>query len=70
LIIFGSFLFLLLEVELIDSVEGMIYVSSTTLSLLLLALSISAYRNTDLKKRKENKIRHSGICSIYCLFIL
>jgi hypothetical protein len=39
-----------LEVELIDTVEGMIYLSSTVLSLLLMALSISAYRNTGLKK--------------------
>jgi hypothetical protein len=31
-------------------VEAIIYVSSTVLSLLLLALSISAYRNTGLKK--------------------
>jgi uncharacterized membrane protein len=44
---FESFL---LEVELIDTVEGMIYLSSTVLSLLLMALSISAYRNTGLKK--------------------
>jgi hypothetical protein len=43
----GSFL---LEVELIDTVEGVIYLSSTVLSLLLMALSISAYRNTGLKK--------------------
>jgi hypothetical protein len=46
---FGSFL-LLLDVELIDTVEGMIYISSTVLSLMLMALSISAYRNTGLKK--------------------
>jgi hypothetical protein len=39
-----------LEVELIDTVEGMIYLSSTVLSLLLMALSISSYRNTGLKK--------------------
>ena len=45
---FGSFL--LLDVELIDTVEGMIYISSTVLSLMLMALSISAYRNTGLKK--------------------
>ena len=44
---FESFL---LEVELIDTVEGMIYLSSMVLSLLLMALSISAYRNTGLKK--------------------
>jgi len=44
---FGS---LLLQVELIDTVEGVIYLSSTVLSLLLLALSISAYRNTGIKK--------------------
>jgi hypothetical protein len=44
---FGS---LLLQVELIDTVEGIIYLSSTVLSLLLLALSISAYRNTGIKK--------------------
>ena len=44
---FGSFL---LNVELINTVEGMIYLSSTVLSLLLMALSISAYRNTSLKK--------------------
>ena len=43
----GSFL---LEVELIDTVEGVIYLSSTVLALLLMALSISAYRNTGLKK--------------------
>lgn len=30
--------------------EAIIYVSSTVLSLLLLALSISAYRNTGIKK--------------------
>ena len=41
---------LLLQVELIDTVEGIIYLSSTVLSLLLLALSISAYRNTGIKK--------------------
>ena len=41
---------LLLQVELIDTVEGIIYLSSTVLSLLLLALSISAYRNTAIKK--------------------
>ena len=45
---FGSFL--LLDVKLIDTVEGMIYISSTVLSLMLMALSISAYRNTGLKK--------------------
>ena len=44
---FGS---LLLQVELIDTVEGVIFLSSTVLSLLLLALSISAYRNTGIKK--------------------
>jgi hypothetical protein len=44
---FESFL---LEVELIDTVEGMIYLSSTVLSLLLMTISISAYRNTGLKK--------------------
>jgi hypothetical protein len=43
----GSFL---LQVELIDTVEGIIYVSATVLALLLLALSISAYRNTGIKK--------------------
>jgi hypothetical protein len=42
----------LLEVELIDTIEGIIYVSSTVLALLLLALSISAYRNTGIKKIK------------------
>jgi hypothetical protein len=41
---------LLLQVKLIDTVEGVIYLSSTVLSLLLLALSISAYRNTGIKK--------------------
>ena len=41
---------LLLQVELIDTIEGIIYLSSTVLSLLLLALSISAYRNTGIKK--------------------
>lgn len=40
----------LLQVELIDTVEGVIYLSSTVLSLLLLALSVSAYRNTGIKK--------------------
>ncbi len=45
----GSFL---LEVELIDTVEGVIYLSSTVLSLLLMTISISAYRNTGLKKIK------------------
>ena len=50
---FGSFLLLLLrEVELIDTLEGIIYLSSTVLALLLLALSISAYRNTGIKKIK------------------
>ncbi len=44
---FGS---LLLQVELSDTVEGVIFLSSTVLSLLLLALSISAYRNTGIKK--------------------
>jgi hypothetical protein len=48
---FGSFL-LLREVELIDTLEGIIYLSSTVLALLLLALSISAYRNTRIKKIK------------------
>jgi hypothetical protein len=48
---FGSLL-LLREVELIDTVEGIIYVSATVLALLLLALSISAYRNTGIKKIK------------------
>ena len=48
---FGSFL-LLREVELIDTLEGIIYLSSTVLALLLLALSISAYRNTGIKKIK------------------
>ena len=47
---FGTFL--LREVELIDTLEGIIYVSSTVLALLLLALSISAYRNTGIKKIK------------------
>ena len=46
---FGS---LLLDVDLINTVEDMIYISSTVLSLLLMALSISAYRNTGLKKIK------------------
>jgi ABC-type multidrug transport system permease subunit len=46
------FLVLLLEVELIDTIEGIIYLSSTVLALLLLALSISAYRNTGIKKIK------------------
>jgi uncharacterized protein with PQ loop repeat len=46
-IVFGSFL---LEIDLIHTVEAIIYVSSTVLSLLLLALSISAYRKTGLKK--------------------
>ena len=49
---FGSVLLRLLEVELIDTLEGMIYLSSTVLALLLLALSISAYRNTGIKKIK------------------
>src|SRR5215208_6194413 len=51
---FGLFLLLLLlrEVKLIDTLEGMIYLSSTVLALLLLALSISAYRNTGIKKIK------------------
>jgi hypothetical protein len=49
---FGSFLFPLLQVELIDTLEGIIYLSSTVLALLLLALSISAYRNTGIKKIK------------------
>ena len=44
---FESFL---LGIELIDTLEAIIYVSSTVLSLLLLALSISAYRKTGLKK--------------------
>ena len=44
---FRSFL---LEIDLIHAVEAIIYVSSTVLSLLLLALSISAYRRTGLKK--------------------
>jgi hypothetical protein len=48
---FGSFL-LLREVELIDTVEGIIYVSATVLALLLLALSISAYSNTGIQKIK------------------
>ena len=48
-IVFGSFL---LEIDLIHTVEAIIYVSSTVLSLLLFALSISAYRNTGLKKIK------------------
>ena len=47
---FGTFL--LREVELIDTLEGIIYVSATVLALLLLALSISAYRNTGIKKIK------------------
>jgi hypothetical protein len=42
----------LLETELVDNVEGIIYVSATVLSLLLLALSVTAYRNTGLKKIK------------------
>ena len=42
----------LLEVKLIDTIEGIIYLSSTVLALLLLALSISAYRNTGIKKIK------------------
>jgi ABC-type multidrug transport system permease subunit len=46
-----SFL-VLLEVKLIDTIEGIIYLSSTVLALLLLALSISAYRNTGIKKIK------------------
>jgi hypothetical protein len=45
-------LLVLLEVELIDTIEGIIYLSSTVLALLLLALSISAYRNTGIKKIK------------------
>ena len=49
---FGSFLPLLREVELITTLEGIIYLSSTVLALLLLALSISAYRNTGIKKIK------------------
>ena len=49
---FGSFLPLLREVELINTLEGIIYLSSTVLALLLLALSISAYRNTGIKKIK------------------
>ena len=49
---FGTFLLLLLEVELIDTLEGIIYFSATVLALLLLALSISAYRNTGIKKIK------------------
>ena len=49
---FGSFLLLLREVKLIDTLEGIIYLSSTVLALLLLALSISAYRNTGIKKIK------------------
>ena len=49
---FGSFLLLLREVELITTLEGIIYLSSTVLALLLLALSISAYRNTGIKKIK------------------
>lgn len=44
---FESFL---LGIELIDTLEAIIYISSTVLSLLLLALSISAYRKTGLKK--------------------
>ena len=48
---FGSFL-LLREVELIDTLEGIIYLSSTVLALLLFVLSISAYRNTGIKKIK------------------
>ncbi len=44
---FESFL---LGIELIDTLEAIIYISSTALSLLLLALSISAYRKTGLKK--------------------
>jgi hypothetical protein len=47
---FGTFL--LREIELIDTVEGIIYVSATVLALLLLALSITAYRNTGIKKIK------------------
>jgi hypothetical protein len=47
---FGSVL--LLQVDLINTVEAIIYLSSTVLSLVLLALSISAYRNTGLKKIK------------------
>jgi hypothetical protein len=46
---FGSFL---LDIAIINTIEAIIYVSSTVLSLLLLALSISAYRNTGLKKIK------------------
>jgi hypothetical protein len=46
---FGSFL---LDIAIINTIEALIYVSSTVLSLLLLALSISAYRNTGLKKIK------------------
>ena len=46
---FGSFL---LDIAIINTIEAIIYVSSTALSLLLLALSISAYRNTGLKKIK------------------
>ena len=42
----------LLEVELVDNVEGIIYVSAAVLSLLLLALSVTAYRNTGIKKIK------------------
>ena len=49
---FGSFLLLLREVELTDTLEGIIYLSSTVVALLLLALSISAYRNTGIKKIK------------------
>jgi hypothetical protein len=46
---FGSFL---LDIAIINTIEALIYVVSTVLSLLLLALSISAYRNTGLKKIK------------------
>ena len=49
---FGTFVLLLLKVELIDTIEGIIYFSATVLALLLLALSISAYRNTGIKKIK------------------
>jgi hypothetical protein len=59
--------FLLLQVGLVDTVEGIIYVSSTVLSLLLLALSISAYRNTGLRKIKYAIVAF-GLFAVYLFY--
>jgi general stress protein CsbA len=42
--------FPLLQIALFDLIERMLYVAATALAALLFALSVSAYRNTHLKK--------------------